>query len=193
MTGAIAPADIGIIVLAAGTARRFGADKRRAPLPAGQTLLEATLSRVPRAISRRILVLREGDDDLAHVFRQDWRICIAGNPDAGMANSLASGIAMAGGWAGALIGLGDMPYITAATYSMLQQALATHDIVIPVCKGERGNPVGFRHNYFAEMATLEGDRGARSLLEKHAQACFVVETGDEGVLRDIDTPENLIS
>ena len=191
MTNPAIPADIGIIVLAAGAARRFGADKRQARLGNGQTLLEATLDSVPRAFTRRILVLRPGDDALADVFTGEWRICIANNPEAGMANSLASGINLARDWAGTLIALADMPYITQQTFTTLQSALGDHDIVIPTCQGKRGNPVGFRQAYFAEIGRLTGDRGARSLLDSYASVCVEIETGDPGILRDIDTPAGL--
>jgi molybdenum cofactor cytidylyltransferase len=187
----ITAADIGIIVLAAGSANRFGSDKRRALLGNGLAVLEATLASVPAAITRRILVLKAGDEDLIQRFQQDWHICSADNPQSGMANSLACGIAMATDWEGVLIALGDMPYIKAGTFTGLQQALAAHAIVVPTHDGNRGNPAGFRKQYFAEMKNLAGDRGARSLLQKYAAECFEIETGDEGVLRDIDYPGGL--
>jgi CTP:molybdopterin cytidylyltransferase MocA len=38
------------------------------------------------------------------------------------------------------------------------------------------------------MAALGGDSGARLLLRSHADAVAEVETGDEAVLLDFDTP-----
>ena len=108
-----------------------------------------------------------------------------------MANSLASGIAMAKNWPAALIGLGDMPYISSATYLVLQQALLSQDIVIPVMEGRRGNPVGFCKRFYDEIMQLQGDQGARSLLEKYAEECFEMEVKDNGIFRDIDTPDML--
>ena len=191
MSRPIAQADIGIIVLAAGAASRFGDDKRRAVLGNGQTVLEATLASIPASFTRRILVLKAGDDDLAGRFQAHWQICIANAPESGMANSLASGIALAGDWQGALIALADMPHISPATYTALQKALSQHPIVVPTCAGTRGNPAGFRQPFFAEIARLAGDRGAKSLLHKYAEVVVELETGDEGVLRDIDTPDEL--
>ena len=182
------PGNIGVIVLAAGQGSRFGSDKRRSRLAGGKTLLGATLASIPASLTRRILVLQPGDDDYAKQFSGQWQICFASDPASGMANSLASGIAMAGDWAGALLALGDMPWIQPATYAGLQQALSTHEIVVPCCGGKRGNPAGFRHRFFAEIKNLAGDRGARSLLHKYAADCFDMETGDEGVLRDVDYP-----
>lgn len=186
-----AASDIGIIVLAAGSGTRFGADKRKAQLADGRTLLEATLAAVPASFTRRLLVLKAGDDALARQFAPAWQPCFAADPASGMASSLASGITMADSWAGALIALADMPWILPGTYSALQSALMEHAIVIPCAGNRRGNPVGFRRDYFTEIARLTGDKGARSLLEKYRSDCHELETGDEGVLRDIDRPEML--
>jgi len=181
---------IGIIVLAAGSSQRFGADKRKALMDNGMALLDATLASIPDSISRRILVLKESDRDIADAH-SSWQICPAENPEAGMANSLASGIAMASDWDGALIALADMPHTTPQTYTDLQNALADHDIVIPCFNGKRGNPVGFRQHFFSEIRKLEGDQGAKSLLKKYEGKCFELETADEGIIRDVDTPDRL--
>ena len=49
------------LILAAGAGRRFGADKRRARLSSGETLLEATLSVLCPADPLPLLVLRPGE------------------------------------------------------------------------------------------------------------------------------------
>ncbi|MDG2176111.1 MAG: nucleotidyltransferase family protein [Gammaproteobacteria bacterium] len=187
----ITDTDIGIIILAAGSSQRYGSDKRTATLSNGTALLSATLANVPDSFTRRVLVLKKEDEDLGKLYADNWQICHAANPETGMASSLVSGITMAGNWPAALIGLGDMPYISTETYLALQQALKKHDIVIPVFKDQRGNPAGFRQRYFDEIMQLQGDQGARSLLEKYKKECFEVEVQDSGIIQDIDTPEML--
>ena len=188
---AMTASDIGIIILAAGSSHRFGADKRTAFMPDGTPLLSATLANVPDTFTRRILVLKKTDEELGNLYADRWQICYAENPETGMASSLASGIAIAEKWPAAVIGLGDMPYISSATYCALQQGLEKHDIVIPVSKGKRGNPVGFNERFFDEIMLLQGDQGARSLLENYAEECFEIEVSDNGITGDIDTPEML--
>jgi molybdenum cofactor cytidylyltransferase len=55
--------------------------------------------------------------------------------------------------------------------------------------GRRGNPVGFGRVHLAALLALEGDQGARRLL----QTCPVTEVPveDPGIFRDIDTPADL--
>ena len=187
----ITDTEIGIIILAAGSSQRYGSDKRTATLSNGTALLSATLANVPDTFTRRVLVLKKEDEDLGKLYADNWLICHAANPETGLASSLASGIAMAGNWPATLIGLGDMPYISSESYVALQQALQEHDIVIPVFEDQRGNPVGFRQRYFDEIMQLQGDQGARSLLEKYKEQCFEMEVQDSGIIQDIDTPEML--
>lgn len=184
--------DIGIIILAAGSSQRFAGDKRQALLGDGRSLLESTLSQVPASFKRRLLVLHNKDELLTQQYSEQWDICIAEDSRLGMGHSLAAAIAkLDSKWQGALIGLGDMPFIKPETYSGIQQALCQQAIVIPMFQGRRGNPVGFQAKYFAELACLRGDQGARNLLSQQHAVCYQYETNDEGIVRDIDRREQI--
>ena len=183
--------DIGIIILAAGSSVRFGSDKRLATLNNGQTILETTLGRIPETFTQRLLVLKAGDEKLAEKFEGQWKICFSRNPEKGLASSLGSAIAQTKNWQGAFIGLADMPFIASPTYSMLQEALTRHEIVVPVHNERRGNPVGFRKRFFTEIENLTGDQGAKALLKKYSGDICELDTGDAGIFKDIDKPEML--
>lgn len=192
MNAPVLQQEIGIIILAAGQSRRFKGDKRLANLHDGRTLLQSTLASIPSNFTRRLLVLRPGDEQLAEQFSSQWQICFAKDSAQGLGASLANAINYASTWQGAIIGLGDMPFIQPETYSALQKALSQHDIVYPVVEGKRGNPVGFNSRYFEELSTLRDDRGARSLTVKYASHCHQVQCTDVGIWRDIDTVEGLV-
>ena len=121
---------------------------------------------------------------------------IVDNPDygSGLAASLRAGVAALPADAdGALIMLGDMPDIAAADLDRLIAAFvasggtaivrATHD-------GRRGNPVILPRAEFAAVAKLEGDTGARHLVEAGERPVVDVEIGAAAAL-DVDTPEAL--
>jgi molybdenum cofactor cytidylyltransferase len=87
-----------------------------------------------------------------------------------------------------------MPLITSA---VLNQLLDTYDpeegrlIVVPTHRGKRGNPVLWDRSFFADMAALSGDTGARALLFRHAEYVAEVEVESDAVLLDFDTAEAL--
>lgn len=183
-------ADIGCIVLAAGSGTRFGTDKRQALL-GGNTLLGHTLGTIAPQFSKRILVLHPGDEALAGHFAGNWQVLLAADARKGMGHSLAAAMACTRDWAGAVIALGDMPLVLAATYRAVRDALTTENLVVPHYHEQRGNPAGIGQRYFAELARLEGDQGARKLLELHAATVLRLAVDDPGILRDVDTPEAL--
>ncbi|MBT5483535.1 MAG: nucleotidyltransferase family protein [Gammaproteobacteria bacterium] len=191
MSQVISTKDIGIIVLAAGSSVRFGTDKRLATLNNGLSILETTLTCIPASFEQRVLVLKAGDEKLAQQYGQHWQICFADAPEKGLANSLSSAVVQVGNWEGAIVALADMPFITTQTYSVLQKAMTRHHIVVPVYEGRRGNPVGFRKKFYSEIEALEGDQGAKPLLQKYSADVYEQKTGDAGIFRDIDKPEML--
>jgi molybdenum cofactor cytidylyltransferase len=62
---------------------------------------------------------------------------------------------------------------------------------VPVWNGKRGNPVLWARRYFAEMAEIAGDVGARHLIGEYADQVAEVPMPDDATLVDIDTPEAL--
>ena len=97
--------------------------------------------------------------------------------------------------AGALIVLGDMPGITAQDLDRLIEAFRRTDgqaIVRATHAGKRGNPVILPRILFPAVATLEGDTGARHLVEADGLDVVDVEIGAAASV-DVDTREALES
>jgi len=120
------------------------------------------------------------------------RFVVAPNWAEGMGASLAAGVrAVPADWTGALVCLGDMPFVSAELLVRLATALDGPDAVaVPVHAGRRGNPVGWSSAWFPRLATLGGDAGGRGLLEG-AQAIEV--PADAAIHRDLDTPGDLLA
>ena len=192
---------IGAIILAAGSSRRFGDDKRRSVLPSGLILLEESIRKAASVIDEVIVVLRFGDKEFAEELEQRIKgdgIKYYCAPDSakGMGHSLANSISRVEDWDAALVFLGDMPFVQAETiefllaeYKFRKKHVAP--IVIPIRHGRRGHPVLFANEYFEEIAAIEGDNGAKIVIDAHPAQVFAVEVEDFGVIRDIDTPEDL--
>ncbi len=115
----------------------------------------------------------------------------------GLGASLRAGIEATGDAVdGALVALGDMPWIRSEHVDALIAAFdpaGAETIVVPVHDGKRGHPVLWSARHFAEMRRLGGDVGARGLLERHADAVRTVPVDDAAVHLDVDTPEMLVA
>lgn len=182
------------ILLAAGRARRYGADKLLATLPDGQAVGLAAAAHLALAVPDPLVVLRADDDAVAAAFRAaGYRTVVCADAALGMAHSLAAGVAASTASRGWVIALADMPKVAPATIAALVAAFESgHGIVAPRHRGRRGLPVVFDARYGAPLRALMGDAGARALIDAHAADVYHVATDDAGVLLDVDTPADLL-
>lgn len=183
------------ILLAAGASRRFGYKKLLAPLADGTPLAVAAARPLVAAAPSALAVVAAGDRHLAALLAAEGlHIVECADAERGMGRSLAAGVSASVDAAGWLIALADMPSIKASTISGLAAALAAGaTLAAPVYQGRRGHPVGFDSMYRAELLALDGDRGARDILERSASRVVQVAVDDPGVLFDVDRPEDLQS
>nr|WP_241262924.1 nucleotidyltransferase family protein [Parahaliea mediterranea] len=179
-------------MLAAGSSRRFGGDKRFARLGGGDSVFEASI-RAARASGLSLCVCLRPDDTraLELLARLGVDSCACADAARGMGHTLAQGIAAAADWDAALIALADMPWVLPATYRAVAAAAGPRRIVVPSRGGRRGHPVAFGAAFYPELARLEGDAGARRVLARHAGRVCELEVDDPGILRDVDRPADL--
>ena len=179
------------VLLAAGSATRFGADKLNAPLPGGTRLGIAALEHLRGAVDEVVAVVRPDAASLAGALQSHGaRITVCPGAADGMGLSLAWGVRAAPVAAGWVIALADMPWVRSETVAAVVAALASGaNVAAPECGGTRGHPVGFAASLYAELIALTGDEGAKSVLARHPPKLLVTE--DPGILRDVDTPTDL--
>ena len=173
------------IVLAAGTASRFGGDKLSAPFRGEPLLAHALRAARAAPVSRVILVCPPAFD--THLWPDIETLRIA-SPE--MSASLKAGIAAAAGADGAFVYLGDMPLVPHSIAAELAESLADNFAALPSWQGNPGHPVLLAARAFPEIAQLAGDKGAGSLLKARKDVAFV-DCADEGVLLDIDRAEDI--
>lgn len=181
------------ILLAAGSSSRFGTDKLLQPLadgtPVGLRSARGLLAVLPRSIA----VVRDRGGVLSQALeRAGLEIVECRTQPAGMGASIACGVLAAAGAAGWVIALADMPFVPPAATEAVAGALRAGALLAaPWCRGRRGHPVGFAARFGADLASLTGDSGARSILQSHAAEIVGLPVDDDGVLRDIDYPTHL--
>ncbi|HEU4411569.1 MAG TPA: molybdopterin-binding/glycosyltransferase family 2 protein [Polyangiaceae bacterium] len=190
------PARVGAVVLAAGRSRRMGDNKLLAEL-GGRPLVAHAVEALERAGVSPLVVVTGHEAERVRAALAGRGAAFAHNPDyaEGMSTSLRAGLAALGdGVDGALVCLGDMPLVGPAHLRALVDAFEAEgaaSICVPAFERKRGNPVLWPARHFAEMMALEGDAGARSLLDKYAADVHHVAVADAGVNVDVDTPEAL--
>jgi molybdenum cofactor cytidylyltransferase len=182
---------VGALVLAAGLSRRMEAAKLAMAVD-GVPMLARTLAGV-RAAGLPALLVTGGHETAVRAVAGDVPQVRADGFEQGLAESLKAGLrAVPADWDAALVVLGDMPFVTAETLRALADEIASGALaVVPVHAGVRGNPAGFARACWPALMALDGDRGARSLLDGFG--AVEVSVGDAGVLRDLDRPQDLAS
>lgn len=190
---------IAAVILAAGRSSRMGGRNKLLAELDGRPLIARTVSAVLASRARPILVVTGHD-------AQALRAALAGVADqiafvhndaheGGLGSSLRAGVAaLDADVEAALIVLADMPRLRAAQIDAVAAAFrsdAERDICAPFFAGRRGNPVLFPARCFPALRSLTGDRGGRDLLRDQAERVVAVEVDGDGVLADVDTPEEL--
>jgi molybdenum cofactor cytidylyltransferase len=181
------------ILLAAGSASRFGSNKLLHPLLTGVPIAVTAARRLKAALPRCIAVVRPGADALSDLLTAEgFEIAVCANADEGMGASLACVAQAAGAVDGYLVALADMPFVRASSMEAVRDALKSGAaLVAPYFRSRRGHPVGIAGRFRAELLAAHGDEGARQLLQAHAAELMKIPIGDPGVIRDIDTPGDL--
>ncbi len=184
------------LLLAAGRGTRFDPtgqqNKLLAPLPDGTPIARAAAHPLLASVPRVVAVVRTGDEALAHLLNDaGCDVIFSSEAERGMGASLAAGVhasADADGW---IVALADMPWVAPETVEAVARHLGQgSSIVAPVYRGRRGHPVGFGAMHGAALAALDGDVGARLLLE--TPDLTTIDVDDAGVIADVDTPGDLI-
>lgn len=190
---------VAIIILAAGRSSRMSPD-------AGHKLL-STFDGVP-LVRRVALQAIQSNASRVHAvagFRHkeietclvDLNMTVTFNQAyaSGISSSLIAGLNIAGVMDddGVMILLADMPAITAGNLNDLIEAFKISEgrsIVRAAYAETSGNPVILPKSLYTQALTLQGDRGARALIEASDLDIVEVDIGEAAIV-DVDTQDDL--
>ncbi|MFB3905780.1 MAG: NTP transferase domain-containing protein [Acidobacteriota bacterium] len=180
------------IVLAAGSSTRMGQPKALLKVH-GSTFLGRIL-RNHRAVGLPVtVVLGEHEAQIrAAVDLSEAAVVLNPHPENGPLSSLRIGLGTSAEDEAVIVHPVDHPLVCPDT---LQALLDVHGrspdrIVVPEFGARRGHPVLFPRLFFEELRAAPLDQGARYVVRRHAGSVLTVKVRDEGVIQNIDTPED---
>ena len=182
------------VVLAAGASSRMGRPKALLPVE-GVPFIERIVRAFERTDVDRILVVLGHNADAMREAIAYLGVDTVVNPDyaRGQLSSLHTAIrALEGEPVEAiLVHLVDHPFIESGLVNRIIERFRAENklIVVPRFDGRRGHPVLFSSKLFPEFLVASLDTGAKPVVRGHPDETLELETGEEGILVDIDTPE----
>ena len=186
---------IAAVVLSAGESSRMGRPKALLPIE-GETFIGRIVGSLKRTQVGKILVVlgHNAGPLAAAIGALPVEILINPNYQLGQLSSLQVAVRTLlpdPDCDGMLVHLVDHPYIDASLVDrMIRQFYESKkDIVVPRCRGKRGHPVLFSRRLFGELLDAPMDQGAKAVVNAHGDATLEMETDEEGITVDIDTPE----
>lgn len=194
---AISESRVAAVILAAGRSIRMGETKQLLGL-GENTVLGQTLENLAGArVDEIVLVLGFSAQTILRQLpvsaTEDLKVVINQAYEQGMATSLREGLsALDPQTNAALIVLADQPFIRPETLNRIieEHRRTNAQIIIPLYKGFRGNPVLLDRSVFPEVMALEGDIGCRAIFTSHLEGIVMVEVDDVGILLDIDNKDD---
>ena len=192
-----AGARVGALLLAAGQSRRMGRVNKMLAEVKGEPMVVHAARALIASKADPVVVVLGHEPDRVRSALEGMNVSFVHNPDfaEGLSTSLRNGLnALPSEANAAVVALGDMPTVTPEDIDALIDAFDPDSgatICVPTHDGKRGNPVLWARRYFAEMAAVSGDVGARHLIGANADQLVEVPRAGSGVLIDLDTPEAL--
>jgi molybdenum cofactor cytidylyltransferase len=188
---------IGAVILAAGLSRRMGVPKLFLDLH-GKPLFRYSVESAIHSGLNPILIVGGEHVPFLQEHTQDLPVEIIKNEDymEGMGTSLKRGIeAMEGRVDALLVFLADQPFVPPELIKKLLQTYTdcrSHGIRIvrPQYDGIPGHPVLWDAELLSEFSGLQGDEGARSIIQRHAEKVKLIPVENPLWGADIDTPDD---
>jgi molybdenum cofactor cytidylyltransferase len=183
------------VVLSAGESSRMGRPKALLPID-GQTFIERIVAALKQTKVGKIIVIlghnaRELQSKISHL---PVEILINTDYKLGQLSSLQLAVRNLQpdlDCDGMLVHLVDHPYLAPALVEeMIRRFYETKKrIIVPKFQGKRGHPVIFSNALFDEILSAPMEEGAKAVVNAHRAETLEIETEEEGIAVDIDTPE----
>ena len=185
----------GAVITAAGLSGRMGAFKPLLPL-GGVPVIGRVIDALREGGAGDIAVVTGRDALLLEEALRPYSLNFIHNGDyavTDMFHSAALGFEfMAERVDGLFFTPADIPLFGATTVRLLAERFrrGSEHIVVPVYRGKRGHPVVMLSQTAKELIRCKNSGGLRGAMDAYGGPKGTLEVDDQGILRDLDTPED---
>ena len=177
------------LILAAGAASRFGSTKQLVDIK-GKPMLQHCIDTAQTVIPDSVYTVLGNQFEMITASICDTRIIINSDWQKGIGYSIAAGVsALKDKYQGILILLADQPTIKHYHLTQLLQLFDGDNTVCSYYDGERGVPAIFPKSKYDDLMALQGDRGAKHILQTMDDQLQTLPLAEASI--DIDRPEDL--
>ena len=178
---------ISSILLAAGLSKRMEGENKLTKKFQGIPLIKHSVKNIlASSINELIIVLGYQKEIIEKLIDKHEKIRFIFNKDfeSGMASSIKIGLNhLSNNTEAFFICLGDMPMVSSNIYDFLIKSRNQKDIIVPTYKGQQGNPILFNKSMKEKIMSIDGDVGAKKILELNKNRILNLEINNQGVIR----------
>ena len=182
---------ISSILLAAGLSKRMNGENKLTKKIQGIPLIKHSVKNIlASSINELIIVLGYQKEIIEKLIDKHEKVKFIFNKDfeSGMASSIKVGINhLSDNSEAFFICLADMPMVSSNIYDFLIKSKNQKDILVPTYKGQQGNPILFNKSMKEKIMSIDGDAGAKKILELNKDKILNLEINDQGVAKGFNT------
>ncbi len=188
---------ISAILLAAGQSKRMVGENKLTKKIRGIPLIKHSVKNIlASSVDELIVVLGYQKEIIEKLIDKNEKIKFVfnNNFESGMASSIKVGLNNLSEKTEAFfICLGDMPMINQDVYNQLIRSRNNKEIIVPTYKGQQRNPILFSKSMKSIIISIEGDIGAKKILEQNKDKILKVKIDDINITKDFNTKDNFNS
>jgi molybdenum cofactor cytidylyltransferase len=188
---------ISAILLAAGQSKRMNGENKLTKKIQGIPLIKNSVKNIlSSSVDELIVVLGYQKKIIEKLIDKNEKIKTVFNRnfENGIASSIKTGLNHLSEKTEAFfICLGDMPLVNYNIYNQLIKSKDNKKIIVPIYKGQQGNPVLFDKSMKEKIMNISGDVGAKKILELNKDKILNLEINDQNITKGFDTQDNFNS
>ena len=188
---------ISAILLAAGRSRRMNGKNKLVKEIQGVPLIKRSVENIlSSSIDELIVVVGYQKEIVEKIIHKHEKVKFVFNKnyEIGMASSIKMGLnSISKNTEFFFICLGDMPMINSDIYNQLIKFKNQKDIIVPTYNNIQGNPVLFNKSMKEKIMSIEGDVGAKKIIESNKDKVLNIKISDKNITKDFDIKKNFIN